>query len=216
MARTTKLLTKVPNNIRIISIDPGLSTLGWAISNLDKITGKFNVLKFGSIKASKNAIKQKELVETYGKQLVALNIINQEIKKLIYDSVPNYAVSEDAFYNPGTPNAFKSLLLCLNTIDNILFNISYYKEECNLPDTAKKLYKIPSKEVKKIMSGTGSSFKLDMLQALKDRMESGDIIISSLSNYPIESIGSFINEHEVDAISVGYAFAKNIYPTLIL
>ena len=43
----------------------------------------------------------------------------------------------------------------------------YYKEECNLNETASKLHKISPKTIKMVMSGTGNSFKVDMLEALK-------------------------------------------------
>ena len=216
MARTSKLSITNQNCIRILSFDPGMNNTGWAISNYNIVTKVFDVLKYGTIKASKMAEKQKELTNRHGKQIVAINILKQEITKLVIDSVPDYVASEDSFYNPKTPNAYRSLLLCLFSIDNILFNMYYYKEECNLNETASKLHKISPKTIKMVMSGTGNSFKVDMLEALKKQYSEIDITFSHYPNVPFEDFQNTLTEHSIDAVSCGFSFAKSIYPQLIV
>ena len=57
---------------KIISFDPGISSLGWALSIYDMDCDILEVQRFGTLKASKLASKQKELshiwLQSYGTQ----------------------------------------------------------------------------------------------------------------------------------------------------
>jgi len=204
------------DTIKILSFDPGTTAFGWAFSEHSPATNSFEVQKFGDIRATKMAMRQKENVLRYGKRLVALNIIYDEVKKLLKDLKPDYVVSEDTFYSHYTPQAYGPLLLCCHTVENLLFNAYHYPStdpnDVVITESASVLYKIPPKSIKFVMSGTGKSFKLDMLYSLEEQMAKGRITFKH--NKSFDAIRGDMNEHRVDAISCGYTFTQTILPQL--
>ena len=92
----------------------------------------------------------------------------------------------------------------------------YYKEECNLNETASKLHKISPKTIKMVMSGTGNSFKVDMLEALKKQYSEKAITFSQYPDIPFEDFQNTLTEHSIDAVSCGFSFAKSVYPQLVV
>ena len=190
---------EIPNTppVKILSFDPGTTVMGWAISEYDSKTGVLSVLYHGTIKGTKSAKKLKQEVEDYGPRLIALSIIEDEVRSLVTTHQPNFVASEDTFHNPRTPNAHSALTLCIYSIERMLRKT--YKELVLKKTTAKVLHKFAPVLVKSIASGKGTSMKQEM--------------IVSITNNPFIQFRSpmdevILCEHEADAIAVGYTFAK--------
>ena len=182
---------------RILSFDPGLSTLGWASGTYDMGSKIYTVNRFGNFKATKAANKEKVQSAIYGHRLIALNLLEDEIKRLIDFFRPEYLASEDIFLHMKHINAFAALTLCLHAMRKAAFMKN------------KIIYTMSPCDIKKDTTGTGHADK-DAIQ--KAILENEKIIIEENKLSPIEKMC----EHEADAIAVGYAFSQSLLPELVL
>lgn len=184
-------------SIKILSFDPSLSDAGWAVAEYHLGTGNSTILKTGNLSPNKLAtrVNMSEQVEKYGKRLISLDILEEMVIKLVEENKPDYVVSEDAFINPGMPSAFISLIHWLNTIELLLYK--RYK---------KPLIKLAPKTVKMIVTGSGASGKIPVLESiLNDKHVSFKHKVNSKD----------LNEHTSDAIAVGIAFARTVLISMI-
>ncbi len=78
--------------MRILGIDPGLATIGYAL--VDKETNHFNVLEYGVIKTSPD----KDNIER-------LEIIHKNIQELIEEFEPEQMAVEELFFNKNAKTA---------------------------------------------------------------------------------------------------------------
>lgn len=192
----------IPEKIKVVSFDPGISSLGWSCLEYNSKLDKLEVVKYGTLKASKLAQKQKELVKAFDTRVVALNEIRKLILEVIAPFIPHFFVTEDTFFNSKFPNAFGALLMCICTIERTLFDLNVLYE--NSHNTARSLYKLSPRTIKSIATGNSLSYKENMLQSLKVNPK-----VHFRSKTPIEEIARTITEHEVDAISCGYSFVES-------
>ena len=183
--------------VRLLSIDPGLSQLGWSVSDYKLTTGKLVVHRFGGISATKlvNRADRKDEVRQFGKRVVSLNIIRSSILNLIEEYKPDYLVIEDAFYNPQFPNAYVALVQVITTIELL----GYRKYN-------KVLFKIPPRSAKLAISGFGGSGKLNIQSA---------ILTSDKIEFKQKRQTEGLTEHEADAIAIGWTFCINILPSIL-
>ena len=80
--------------MRILGIDPGLATIGYAL--VDKENNSFKVLEYGVIKTSAD----KENIER-------LEIIHRNIQELIEEFKPEQMAVEELFFNKNVKTAIK-------------------------------------------------------------------------------------------------------------
>ena len=78
--------------MRILGIDPGLATIGYAL--VDKETNHFDVLEYGVIKTS----PEKDNIER-------LEIIHKNIQELIEEFEPQQMAVEELFFNKNAKTA---------------------------------------------------------------------------------------------------------------
>jgi len=78
--------------LRILGIDPGLATIGYAL--VDKETNHFDVLEYGVIKTS----PEKDNIER-------LEIIHKNIQELIEEFEPQQMAVEELFFNKNAKTA---------------------------------------------------------------------------------------------------------------
>ena len=195
---------------KIISIDPGLTCLGWAYSLYDTDTNIFEVQKTGVLKASKLASKQKDLVDVYGSRILALQEVEQHISKLLKTYNPDFVASEDAFFYPKSPNAYGALLMVIHTIERVL----YFEHEVNhlSKDSARVLYKYAPRNIKNISSGNSLSFKSNMKEAL---IANEHIKFKVKDSENVSDLIAGLTEHEVDAIQCGFTFIQISLPGIL-
>lgn len=171
-------------NIKLIGIDPGIHNCGVAICEYDQDNQKLIVKDFFTIHASELARKfNKKDSIAYG-SIFSLFLLEKEFNDIFSEYQPDYIGSEDAFYNPRTPNAFISLKSCINSIKRVLYT---YRKKLNL--IAPKLAKAT------VIKATAN--KNDMMSA-----------ITKLPDLVIEKDVTDIVEHEADAIGIAYTLYK--------
>lgn len=183
--------------IKILAIDPGINHTGWSIGSFDPSSNMLSIPMYGEIQAHNLAKKElrKEFRE-YG-SLVSLSLYAREFDALFDHYTPIYVASEDAFYNPRTPNAFLSLKLCIHTIQRLLYL------------RGMRLYLIPPTVAKQAVWGKGTANKLAIQESIQNLP---DLTIRATKQHPIEEM----QEHEADSIAIMYAFTKNILPDLLI
>lgn len=170
--------------IKIIGIDPGIHNCGVALGEFNTDTNHLVIKDFFTIHASELARKaNKKDSNTYG-SIFSLFLLEQEFTTIFTNFTPDYVASEDAFYNPRTPNAYASLKGCILSIKRVLYN---FRLKLNL--IAPKLAKMT------VIKATAN--KNDMMAA-----------ITKLSDLTIEKDITNIVEHEADAIGIAYTLVK--------
>ena len=183
-----------PNKIKIIGIDPGLTNLGINMSSYDLKTGIVTVHNFDMITSIALAKKENRPdYKLYG-NIIPLLFLEREINRVYQEYQPDYVATEDAFYNPRTPNAVLSLKLCINAIERALYPLG------------NTLYKIAPRAAKQcVVNGNANKEAIqEAIQKLPD--------LKIRKTKPLEQM----TEHEADSIGITYAFTKLILPDLIL
>lgn len=176
--------------IKILSLDPSLTNLGWAFSKFDPNTGKMRVMKFGSFKSTASAKKlqkRETSLQSFNTRIVAIGVLRKSIDELVGVNKPTHVVTESPFVH-RFPAAYGALMSCLTTVEYLLF------KKYGLP-----LHRIPPKSAKLALTGSGNGDK-DVVQAAILNNENIDIRSSS------EKIKK-MNKDESDAIAIGYTFA---------
>lgn len=198
------------DNIKILSFDPGLNCLGWAMSVYNPQSGILEIQKFGGIKANKIASKQKELSDIYGSRIIALHEVEQNVSKLVRSFDPDYVTSEDTFFFAKSPTAYAALSMVVHAIERTLFE--EYELHHKTKISARTLYKFAPRSIKNTASSNSLSTKADMLKSLSSHE---DIVFKLKESETIESIHNQLTEHSVDAISCAYTFVKSSLPGII-
>ena len=182
--------------VKILCIDPGLSSLGWSVLSHNIKKGDTIIKRFGIVQAKKVTTKAAMREETtkYGNRVVSLKYIKEEIRNLMNIHHPDYIVVESAFFCSRFPNAFVALVQVMNTIEMLAYL------EYQLP-----VYKISPKLAKKAIFDSGVAGKSNVIEAVKTT----DGLTFQQDRYKDN-----LNEHEADSVAVGHAFILNILPGL--
>jgi Holliday junction resolvasome RuvABC endonuclease subunit len=181
--------------ITIMGIDPGINNCGISILRYYPDTAETRVYTYLTLHCNAQAKKEDKVKSKVYGSIFSLFILEREIEKLIELYQPMYIASEDAFYNPRTPNAFISLKGCINSIKRVL-----YKYEKTLFLIAPKLAKAA------VCTGTANK---EIIQETINRLP--DLKIKNTKEMPLMNMV----EHEADSIAIGYAFIKTILPELV-
>lgn len=172
---------------KIIGIDPGIHNCGVALCEFDTDTHLLTVKDFFTIHASDLAKKANRKDSNYYGSVFSLFLLEKEFNEIFTNYLPDAVASEDAFYNPRTPNAYASLKACILSIKRVLYT---FRLKLNL--IAPKLAKMT------VIKATAN--KDDIMTA-----------IAKLPDLVIEKDITNIVEHEADAIGIAYTLAKLTY-----
>lgn len=186
------------DTIKILGIDPGINHTGWNIGLYDVATGHLTISTYGTIEA--NTLAKKEMrqdAKIFG-NVVSLDVYEREFHHICEEHNPDYIASEDAFYNPRTPNAYLSLKLCIHAIQRLLYH--QYR---------KTLYRIPPTVAKQAVRGNGMANKLAVQESI---LALPDLTVKSTKQHPVERMV----EHEADSIAITYTFCKLTLPDLLM
>ena len=195
---TEHLTMDTISSCTVLGIDPGITTTGWSIGKYNLKTNLLKIVAMGTIQATAKAKKDhKEDYKKYS-NIISLVMYEEEMRRLMTTYMPDYIVSEDAFYNPKMPSAYLSLKLCIHTLQKLL-----YKEYSKL------LYLIPPKSAKQCIYGHGTANKEAIQEAV---FTHEDIRFSCIKKQQLAKMV----EHEADSIAINYTFCKTILPTLLI
>ena len=179
------------NEFVILSIDPGTTDLGWAVSKATYGTCKMEVLDMGHLKPTQviSTKPYRQEVERFGKRPISLRYIREHIEVLIQKYHPDFYVSEGCFGGQFF-TAIEALIQSISTIRQLL--LIKYQEPLHI---------ISPKEIKKAASGFGGSGKGEVATAVL--LSNSDITFSKDLN-----ITDTIPSHVSDAIAIAYSFLK--------
>lgn len=173
--------------VRVIGIDPGINNCGIALCSYDTDKDMLTVNDHFTLHANESAKKyNRKDSKLYG-NIFSLFILEKEITEIFDRWSPDYVASEDAFYNPRTPNAFVSLKNCITSIRRVL----YSKRQI--------LYTIPPK-LAKMTVVKATATKEDIITAVK-----------KLPTVKIVKDTTDMVEHEADAIGIAHTFIEQFY-----
>lgn len=182
---------EIEETFKIISIDPGTDSLGFAVMDVTYDNFNINRTIAKTIMASKHVNEDSWVSQIHGYRMARI----QKLKSLLIDHFdkiePAFIVCESPFFNPRRPGAFQPLA-------EILFAI---KEAVLVHNSWLPLHLIDPSTIKKSVNAPGNADKTVMKKAvtsLKDINYEGDIRIEDL------------DEHSIDAIAVGYCQVKNL------
>lgn len=175
-------------HIRIMSIDPGGTTTGIAITDLDMLTGKCYIVDSHTIHLDK-LIKRKygHNVIIYGEKFARIIALKEAMTKLLVAWQPEYIVSEGPYLGSFV-TTFASLTSCVMAIRLAIYEWEPYKDVTVLdPATVKKAVGV---------SGKSGDKNLMRIAVAKRGLIFTDVLLEKL------------DEHSVDAIAVGQAYIE--------
>jgi crossover junction endodeoxyribonuclease RuvC len=176
--------------MKILSIDPALNNLGYAI--IEKTNkNEINIINSGTIKVKieqtaglksdlRNYFLQTEIEE--GSDILKIKQIISEIQKIYHNQGINAVVIEETFVNINMKSSL-SLALARGGL------IGFFSSMDNI-----KIFQITPTEVKKIITGNGKSEKEQVLRMLK----------MLFPKY--QKLNEIKKMDESDAIAIGVAF----------
>lgn len=194
LALKKEKLLGTEGTLRVLSVDPGRTATGWAVSDFDFKSENFKVINFNCIKFSSelNKIKRKfpEESKFYSNPQCYHYLMRKSFDKIIKTYKPDIVTCEDTFANPKFIAAFKSLTQCILSLGSSAMNSHIH------------FYLIPPTKIKQGITGYGFSGKEDIIEKVKHHPK-----ISFAKK--TKNINKIV-EHEADAISCGFLFVSKI------
>lgn len=171
------------NRCRILAIDPGTTSTGFAVVDYDLVDQRIHV-PFAQTFHRKDILKAKPwMAEVYGDRQTAVHGYGEIMRWLLHTWEPTDVISEAA-YLARMINAFRALTEIATALRTEVMNwdvtVPYHTIE---PSPVKRNMKVSGK----------SSDKEEMLIALKQRSD---------VTYPVPNFLDALDEHSIDAICV--------------
>lgn len=170
--------------MRVMGIDPRVS---YTIVERHKEEDEYHVLHFVTL--SKTSFPTKDLrldAKEYNHSLIFLHVSESYIDNLIETYKPDIIVSEDAFYQDGFANAFRTLAAWVTGISLMLYR--KYKMS---------LHTLAPRAVKKCIIGDAKAKKDETKRLMKEAILSNKKIIWYDEDYENK-----LTEHSIDAVAI--------------
>lgn len=180
--------TKQKTKFRILAFDPSSTQMGMCVGIYDIGKSNFVVIHTETIKGD-TLIKGaheilKEHKRTFCVQLFLKDFLTNEI---FPEWIPDFIVSEGAFYCSRMPNSFEALVIIINAIQEAAFNWKKMKVSLIAPSI-----------IKKEVSGKANASKEEIKNAV---LNHPNIDLKYLHTHQF-------TEHEYDAIAHAYTFTQ--------
>ena len=182
--------------IRIFSIDPGLTSLGWSIIEYNVTNNLKTVTRFGTITGKSLLKKQKDLQDVFEKRHIIVWELEPELTALVEAMKPQFIVVEEPFAHTYI-SAYVALVLVVHTVRTVARKT-----------IGRDIYLIAPKEGKKAISNDGTSGKEAVQKAV---MNDPTITIKKCKQNNEDEL----TEHACDSIAVGVAFIQNQLPAIL-
>lgn len=175
-------------DIKIVGIDPGTTSLGLTVISIDPYTYQINSINANTYLAKNLPTYNKYLSSVHGDLMARVSAYKEFLVDLFREIKPSLIGSESPFFYRTHPGAYGPLVETLAAIREAVWIY-----DNNLP-----LFTVPPSNVKQAIGAKGNAKKEDMIIAL--------------SNFkPFNLDQSFINqldEHSIDSIAVCAAMFK--------
>lgn len=173
-------------NLNILAIDPGLNNIGFSHLVYNHNTAVINSITAHTFKPEQ-AISGFELSHYLDDRTIKLLAIKNYFNSIVSSNLFDIVVCEAPFFYPGKPGAYRALVEAITTMKQHLAEVSPMTPFIQLEPLMVKRY------VK--------SLNVSSKDSTKDALE----LLEIGKHIDLNSL----DEHSVDAISIGYAFLKS-------
>ena len=185
------MLEVLDNNCcRVLGIDPGNSTLGLAILDIDFTTKKISLVDAATIDAGRLLVSNHHYFRYKSERAYKQKVLSERIKLVLYDYAPTYVGVETPFMYVR-PQAFEALV-------ELFLLIGKTVEEY---DVTTPIVKITPRNAKKAVGLLKAEDAKDK-DAVRKALLQLDIVNKEMIHQ--------LDEHSVDAIAVGYSVCINL------
>lgn len=182
--------------IRVLAIDPGSGSTGYAVLDYDLNTGHTTVLHHGVWTGARLIKERKEMQTKFSKSFIILDVYYHLFSQMMRTHQPQYVVSEGAFYHRFA-QTYASLTLVIHTLRRACHDI-----------LDSDIYEVAPMETKKEVAGNHMADKVQIKDALLSRAQ---LTIVSEATIAIDDL----SEHAYDAIAHGLTFITRELPTVL-
>lgn len=179
----------VPDDVRIVGIDPGSTKLGYTRLSFSAVTGQIIQTQARTITGNRSLGMDELMILTHSERFARIHALCNELFRLFHEDQPNYIVCESPFYNPKMPMAYGVLVEVLSAIRNMVW--TYH------PHMTFDL--IDPSSAKNAVGASGGAKKEVMQKAILGM--SGLKYVGTIPQH-------LIDEHSIDAIAVAYSRYK--------
>ena len=182
------LVDEDESTFTILSIDPGTTTLGFAIIKVDILTDKIVEAFAWTVDATRLAFYLDETVNLHGDKFARIISHKRNFENVLRFYKPLVVAAETPFFNRRRPSAGGPLFEFFSTLEQTVFEWDRYKP----------IYKFEPRTVKLKVGATAGAKKHEVKAALEDIDELKDVSMS------------FLDEHAIDALAVGYTYLQQL------
>lgn len=170
------------DTFKILSIDPGTQTLGYAVLEINIDTLEVVDCFAWTVDSTRLDIYNEETALTYSEKFARIISHKTNFKNVLDFYQPLIVVSETPFFSIMRPSAAGPLYELFATLEQTVYEW----------DKEKPLYKAEPRSVKKFVNAVDHKDKNAVKTALKkiDELKSANL--------------DFLDSHSIDAIAVGY------------
>lgn len=192
----------IPDTVRIIGIDPGITAMGVSIMDYYTNTGNYSLVHHETVKDTQVLKHKNNLVSTFGRQLCILDAHYDLMMNLFNTYKPDWLCVEGAYMH-RFPKAYESLVLVIHTIQRVWRDYS-----------GKPAFKLQPSNIKKDTTSMGSANKDDMESTIRSLIDNANITVLSGDVKDVPKI-DLASKHEFDSMGACISFVKSILLNMI-
>lgn len=184
---------------RIVGIDPGTDTVGFAVIDLDLVTGNMAIGEVHTLVGSEHLKYYRRRCATHGARFVRLQLIKESLIEGFLVQQPDAVICESPYFNPRRPGAFYALVEAVSTVKEAVYE---YRDDlaCLFVDPAKAKANI------------GVSGKSGDKEAIGPALAQA----TYLKGLPRFAALPYWDEHSRDALAIAYYHACEVRGKLVL
>jgi len=113
--------------LRIVGIDPGTDTVGFAVIDLDLLTGVMSIGDVRTLVGSERLRYYHHRRAIHGDRFVRLQLLKELLIQEFCRLEPNLIISESPYFNPRRPGAFSALVEAITMVQQAVYAYHPYK-----------------------------------------------------------------------------------------
>ena len=195
---------------RIVAIDPGTSTLGFAVLDLSLDDFSVTVEEVFTFNAALHFKSKDQYKEIFGSRTARLNFLSEQVYNQLVKFRPNCVIAESSYLGRNV-TSFASLIECKAFIQDA---VTRYDEATPLelidPMSVKygigAVKRLTKEEMKARRKNKKKVKPIDTKLAVRNKLDSLIDLLWQVGLPPLK----YLDEHSVDAVSIGYWKAMQV------
>lgn len=184
-----------PSVIKVLGIDPGTDTMGYAPLIFDPATGETTGVGVHTYVASKEYRFRKESIDIHGEKFTRLFAHADHLACLLEDFQPDYIIAEAIFYRRGRAQAYRGLAECWMMIRTV---VNRWKPTAPIM----QIEPVPAKQNLGVGVGRGKRAELKNKTLVERAVLRRKDMTFDADSHP--------NEHSYDATAIGLYLIDNL------